>query len=283
MIERRKRETIIISTRKRTFYNLINLIIFAVIIASVYFINIAISELDNMVTESQQTVQQIWREQARRTLSDLRQQFLLEVQDETLNPYDELAVQKWASIHLNGVRNGGETSDGFMIEMKSEKFIWDGSPDCSKPEFITNGRYMKDEAALHSRPDLAEIALDEMRKIYTTNSNSNVYWVFDNSPELLEFTIIPTDTLGFNGETYTEAGIRNKDYKSYLICLGTQADEIQKPFAPFDTKVAEMKNYLYMSMYTIIIGGIGFMFWYLFKDFKYGREGKKEIRDNKKG
>ncbi|MCX7871593.1 MAG: hypothetical protein N2485_08550, partial [bacterium] len=125
------------------------------------------------------------------------------------------------------------------------------SPDCAKPEFLVNGRYMKDEAQMHKNPSLALKMLDEMRKMYSTiYENYNYYWEFDNSPELLEWIIIPNDKFGFNEEPYTNGGIKNSKYVSYILVLGTQKDEIMMPYQEI---FKNFDNIIFISRIIIII------------------------------
>lgn len=218
-------------TKKRILFNLLNVVFLAVCLFSISYIYSIEKTIINVKNELELSIEKEWREQAKRTLKDLKNQFLLEVQINKMNPYDEYQVQQWALININGIRNGGLTSDAFMIRMPDEKFIWDGSPDCSKPEFLKNGRYMIDEPSMHQDPVLAQKILDEMRKIYSTvDGNYNYYWQFDDSQELLEWVIIPDDAFGFNYETYTKQGIKNNKYVSYILILGTQKDEIMSNF-----------------------------------------------------
>ncbi|MCX8074116.1 MAG: hypothetical protein N2749_00830 [Clostridia bacterium] len=219
--------------KRKIINNTLNIIIFIICliaINAIFYFNIYIY---NTKTQYISTIKKEWRIQAKRTLIDLKDQFLLEAKLGKLNPHDEREVQEWAMININGVRNGGETGDPFLIRMPDEKFIWDGSPDCAKPEFLINGRYMKDEPYLHKNPSQAEKMLNNMRKLYsTTNGDYDNYWEFDDSPELLEWIIIPNDNLGFDNEPITKGGIKNKNYISYILVLGTQTDEIMELHQP---------------------------------------------------
>lgn len=57
-------------------------------------------------------------------------------------------VEEWSKDNLANVLNGGPTCDGFMVNLGNENFFWDGSHDIAKPEFISKGRFLKDEPAL---------------------------------------------------------------------------------------------------------------------------------------
>jgi hypothetical protein len=76
--------------------------------------------------------EELARSSARRTLQVLKGELLDSIKAGEVDPYSNESLQSWARRYLDPIRNLTETSDGFMIEMGSEEFIWDGSPDCAK-------------------------------------------------------------------------------------------------------------------------------------------------------
>lgn len=188
------------------------------------------------------TIEQTWREQARRTLTDLGDQFVAGVDDKTIDLKNDSTINHWSSINIAGVRNGGNTSDAFLIKMPEELFEWDGSTDCAKPEFLIYGRYLKDEPALHKNPDLAWKVVTELRKMYNTKAGDNQYWLFDDSPELLEWRVIPKETKGFEGQPLTIGGAVNPKYVAFVLVLGTQQDEIMKPYESTFNTLTKIEN-----------------------------------------
>ena len=178
-----------------------------------------------------------WRQQAKRTLQTMTCQFDLDLTNGAVDANDNMSLQNWAKRNLADVRNGGPTSDGFMIRIYYEngklvgKFIWDGSPDCAKPSFILNDRYLTDEPEMHVDSKQAQYICDQMLLGQSTlNTNNDYWWNFDGSPEFLEWDVRPVGTSGFYEEPPTIGGINNEKYNKILICLGTQTDEINKPF-----------------------------------------------------
>lgn len=228
--------------KRKTTQHLLNIIVFAlclVMVVTGYKITLDVGNIQNNI---QNTIIQTWREQARRTLLDLKEQFITGVNDGTIDIDNDPSINHWSSINLAGIRNGGNTSDGFLIKMPQELFEWDGSADCAKPEFLIHGRYLKDEAVLHQRPDLAMNIINEMRKLYDTKSGDNRYWQFDDSKEHLEWIIIPKETKGFDNEPLTIGGAINPNYRAFIMVLGTQEDEIMQPYEAQLNKLTNIQN-----------------------------------------
>jgi len=141
-------------------------------------------------------------------------------------------LQLWAKRNISGVLNGGNTGEAFMINLSNEKFIWDNSPICDTPQFITNGRYMKDESELHVDKIQASTVISKMRQgISTINTYDKNWWNVDGSPEYLEWIVIPSGFLGFGDESKTTGGVKNGNYHKVLIALGTQKDEVEATFS----------------------------------------------------
>lgn len=230
---------------KKNIYiqNIINVIVFGICLGVVFFGTLIVTNLKNTEENMKTHIEQEWRQQAKRTLANIQDQFMYDVNHGTVDPSDELSLQEWAKRNISGVLNGGPTGDMFMINLGNEKFIWDGSPDCAKPEFITNGRYMKDEAPMHYDKDKALEILDKMRLAQSTlNTNDNYSWNFDGSPEYLEWVVIPPGSLGFNSEPATIGGVKNKNYSKLLIALGTEKDETESTFAKDFTTIETAIN-----------------------------------------
>jgi hypothetical protein len=238
------------------FFIAIHLLVFGMGAILLFANHLNIMEVRQTKEKVIYATEQAWREQARTTLKEVGVRFDEDVASGALNPNDRFALQEWCKKNISGLRNGGPTGDGFVIEIGSEIFIWDGSPDCAKPIFIINGRYMKDEAQMHQRPDLAEKALDLMRLGVDTTANDNYYWQFDDSKELLEWIVKPSGMNGFNGEPRTIGGVNNTNYSKILIQLGTQEDEILKPYQ-------ETFDRLEYTEYRLILVSVGVVIFYV--------------------
>lgn len=209
--------------------HLLNIFAFVLCISISVVGSYCVSTINKTKAEAKENLEIQQRQQARRTLSYLRDMLIRDIKEDEVDVKNKSQVQTWFRDHVSGVLNGGDSGDVFVIELGSEQFIWDGSPDCAKDEFLTNGRFMKDESQYHQRPDLAVKALDKMRLGIDTKEGDNNYWQFDDGKEYLEWVVIPVDKLGFDNEPYTIGGIKNPNYNKILIQLGTQEDEAMKP------------------------------------------------------
>lgn len=249
-------------SKKRYVQNIFNVVAFLICL-SIAFIGVKIvTNLESTKENVKAHIEQEWRQQAKRTLANIQDQFMYDLNLGLVDPNDELSLQDWAKRNISGILNGGNTGDAFMINLSNEKFLWDGSPDCSKPEFITNGRYMKDESTLHLYPEQAELILNKMRLAQSTlNTLDNYWWNFDGSPEYLEWVVIPPGSLGFNNEPITNGGVKNPKYGKILIALGTQEDEVQstfqKDFSAMDNSIELTQIFVSVSilicMFNLII------------------------------
>lgn len=240
--------------KSRYLQNLINVVVFAVCVCIIIVGNNICNNIKQTKSDMKANIEKEWRQQAKRTLANIQDQFMYDLNHGLVDPSDELSLQNWAKRNISGVLNGGATGDMFMINLGNEKFIWDGSPDCAKPEFITNGRFMKDESPMHQDPTQAELILNKMRLAQSTlNTEDNNWWNFDGSPEYLEWVVIPPGSLGFNSEPTTIAGVKNSNYSKILIALGTQEDEIESTFQKnFDTLESTLN--LVQLFVTVSIG-----------------------------
>lgn len=251
--------------KKRIIYNLISLFIFIFLFFSGLFSLHLEQQITNNITTRRTIVEEQWRQQARTTLQGLKDDFLVKVSKKEIDPFDDREVQKWASSALKSIRNGGPTGDCFLVDMSDEELLWNPSPDMNQ-NLPTQYLYLEDTLELFHDPNSGEEVYEEMRKLYTTTSNSQNQWSFDESPEFLEWVIIPTDGLGFNSEPLTKNGKRNEKFKAYLLTLGTQQDEIFSPFVELEKSQLKDKNYLLVFNLFLLVFGIYFIVWFIYKD-----------------
>lgn len=87
--------------------------------------------------------EELARSNARSILQVLKGQLLDSIKSGEVDPYSDESLSKWASKYLDQIRNLTENSDGFMIELGSERFIFDGSTNCMKK--LSGIRTMRDE------------------------------------------------------------------------------------------------------------------------------------------
>jgi hypothetical protein len=244
-------------------YQVLNTVIFVSIIMIAIISAGIVTNINRLSKDTEMAIEQSWREQSRRTLQSLKNELLTEINSERVDPMSDKDLQEWAKVYLSDVRNGGETSDGFMIEMGQEKFIWDGSPDCSVAS-ADKARYIKDNPPFHTKPILAEKAYAQMRQGFDTTSGMNNYWMFDDSYELLEWINIPAPRRGFYGQDMTKYGIKNQNYRGILIQLGTQKDEIMKPYTAIFEAGKRTKQLIYLLCSGVLIISIMFLFFLIY-------------------
>lgn len=228
--------------RNKITQNVINLIVF-LICAGIILLGLGVIKGFNSIESNlPKIIEKTWRVQARRTLNDVRDNFNMDVKSGVINPSDELSIQNWSKRNIAGIINGGPTGDIFVINLGNEKFLWDGSPDCARPEFITNGRYMKDESVLHKDKTQAEKMIEMMKLANDTHEGDDYWWNFDGSPEYLEWVVVPAGKLGFGDEPSTNGGIKNLKYSKILIQLGTQKDEVEAPYRYIFENINKLKG-----------------------------------------
>lgn len=251
--------------RKRYIQNTVNIIVMFICICIIFAGTTITKNLQETKANIKSNIEKEWRQQAKRTLLNIQEQFMYDIDNKIVDPANELSLQQWAKRNISGVLNGGPTGDTFMINLGNEKFIWDGSPDCAKPEFIENGRFMKDEPKLHQDQERAEFILSKMRLAQSTiNTNEEYWWNFDGSPEYLEWIVIPPGTLGFNTEPITINGVKNANYSKILIALGTQEDEIEstfeKDFQAIDENIYYIKIFMCLCIFVCFSNLIIYVF-----------------------
>lgn len=240
--------------KNRIINNIINAVVFCICLSIVALGSNITNNLENSKASIKANIEKEWRQQAKRTLANIQDNLMYDMNHGVVDPLNEYSLQNWAKRNLSGVLNGGQTGDAFMINLGDEQFIWDGSPDCAKPEFITNGRYMKDEADMHYDKEQARIILDKIRLAQSTlNTEDNYWWNFDGNPEYLEWIVIPPGTLGFDYESYTVGGVKNPNYNKILIALGTQQDEIESTFSNDFTTIDKTINEVHIFIVASIL------------------------------
>lgn len=252
------------TTKRKFILNIVNFLIFGSLIFLILFSSNIIEVSKEHTDQRNAVVEQIWRDQLRVTLLDIKEQFLLDLTDGLVDPFNEQSVQHWAELRLSGRKISGPNGDSFVICFPSERVVWDNSTDISGDHDI---RYLGDVLSQHQNPSLAIKVYNEMRKLYTTTRYSSNTWNFDGSPEFLEWVIIPTERGGFNNEPKFIDGQLNPDYRVLLIGYGIQKDEIIKPFAQMDRVIDIQTQRLIFLNYFLTIGGIVFVFWIFYLEF----------------
>lgn len=262
MAEAEKKKCFGVTKKKRIFFNIINALVCAGLAAVILLSSTTLQAIDQTKAERQKIVELTWRQQLRTSLVDMKTQFLADMEAGLLDPHDKASVQKWADARIAGRKISGPGGDGFIIEFHSEEIIWDNSPDTSTNTI----RHLSDRLEQHQDKALAASVYAKMRKIYSTDAYSRIYWNFDGSPEFLEWVILPTDSRGFDNEPFTVGGLKNPNYHSFLLGYEIQSDELYKPYAELDAQCERQKTNVIIMNYLVTFGGIIFLFWFLYRE-----------------
>lgn len=236
-------------------------------------INLAIYEerqLNNTSDNIKTIIEQSWRSQARRTLSDLRDQFNYSVQEGKLDPGNKGDLESWSKNNLSGITNGGRTSNAFMVELGTDGVLWSSPKDYNKDSVVNLNDFMSNQSKVKDllkknnilyppvidstylnglklsnvnifkqmyKDGLIDVdytgisqIISSMNLGYDTSSGDNYSWNIYGGREWLEWIVIPSGKLGFDHESYTVDGKLNKKYSKILIKLGTLEQEAIKPF-----------------------------------------------------
>lgn len=129
------------------------------------------------------------------------------------------------------------TGDMFAFNLRTLEFVFDPSLDC----FVEGGKYMttESECKLHQNPAKCEEVLKVMTTGYDSDISQRHWWKFDNAREYLEWTILPSEGVGFDG--LPRGGILKPN--QILLAQGVQEDELWSRYASF----------------RVILYGIGFL------------------------
>ncbi len=256
------------STKDKIKYNIMMIAVILFTVLMLFLNNLAIEQINNSITIRNNIIEETWREQGRSVLQDLKTQFLSDQKNLDINTLDTQSVQEWAKIRLSGVTVGGSTGTLFLIDLSNNQYVWDDFPGLDKlnetGKVITladSYKYFYDELG-------ALKTFKNMSQIYSTNAASHNTWNLDGSESLLEWIIIPSDGLGFNNEAPIIDGVKNPNYKAYLLGVSIQKDEILEPYQPVNISDTTVINLLTGFNYAITIGGILIIFVLLYGDIK---------------
>ena len=129
------------------------------------------------------------------------------------------------------------SGDMFAFNLRTTEFVFDPSLDC----YVEGGKKMTadSECGLHQDPERCKVVMREMLGGYDSDISKLNWWKFDNAREYLEWTILPNETMGFDG--VQRGGILKPN--QVLLAQGVQEDELWARYSGF----------------RIIVYGIGFL------------------------
>ena len=119
------------------------------------------------------------------------------------------------------------TGDMFAFNLRTTEFVFDPSLDC----FVEGGKYMtkESECKLHKDPKKCEEVMTVMYTGYDSDISHMNWWQFDNAREYLEWTILPSERIGFDG--LVRGGILKPN--QVLLAQGVQEDELWARYSHF--------------------------------------------------
>lgn len=117
--------------------------------------------------------------------------------------------------------------DMFAFNLRTTEFVFDPSLDC----FVEGGKYMtkESECTLHNNPKKCEEVMPKMLTGYDSNIEDMNWWKFDDAREYLEWVVLPSEKMGFDG--LQRGGILKPN--QVLLVQGVQEDELQARYRNF--------------------------------------------------
>lgn len=129
------------------------------------------------------------------------------------------------------------TGDMFAYNLRTLDFVFDPSLDC----YVEGGKKMTtdSECTLHQDQLQCRDVIRVMNTGYTSDISQRHWWKFDDAKEYLEWVILPSDSVGFDG--IPRGGILKPN--QILLAQGAQEDELWSRYAGF----------------RVVLYGIGFL------------------------
>lgn len=251
--------------RKRRKINII--LITGVILYSVllFLSTIILGYMNDFNSNLKKTLEQSWRQQARMTLNDVINKLDYEVKQGTIDPNNIEQVAKWCKINYSGIRNGGDLSDGFVVELYSERIIEDKLIDASKDDSCI--KYL-DEIQIDNNDYVVQIqsVVDKIKLSVDSGYGDNNYWISNNVEEWLEWKIYPMNTLGDDGYLTKDDTISSKNNK-YVFVLGTNSDEIYSYYNNIFITIEMVNNIVSIILAVALASLISFILYTTYTEF----------------
>ena len=130
-----------------------------------------------------------------------------------------------------------QTGDMFAFNLRTLDFVFDPSLDC----YVEGGKKMtaESECELHQDPEKCKAVMKEMLGGYDSDIHKLNWWKFDDAREYLEWIILPSEKVGFDG--VQRGGVLKTN--QVLLAQGVQEDELRARYSGF----------------TIVLYGIAFL------------------------
>ena len=120
-----------------------------------------------------------------------------------------------------------QTGDMFAYSLRTLDFIFDPSLDC----YVEGGKKMTtdSECTLHKDQEVCKSVMTLMNTGYNSDISQRTWWKFDNSREYLEWIVLPSERIGFDG--ISRGGILKPN--QVLLAQGVQEDELWDRYRGF--------------------------------------------------
>ena len=170
-----------------------------------------------LTTASHYYIEKKARECARQSLEQVRTC--------TANSKEDGIIDKLA-ICAKGVRTT-TTGDIFAYNTVTRQFVFDASTDCHTE--ATMRMTAESICSVHADPSACVEAMHRMDMGVDSSKEHHAQWLFDDSPELLEWVVYPDNS---GGVRWLNTGDSVKE-EQIVIALGVQLDELNQSFAVF--------------------------------------------------
>ena len=119
------------------------------------------------------------------------------------------------------------TGDMFAYSLRTLDFVFDPSLDC----YVEGGKKMTadSECTLHKDPEICKQAMAVMNTGYNSDIHMRAWWQFDDAREYLEWVVLPSERMGFDG--VPRGGILKPN--QVLLVQGVQEDELWDRYRGF--------------------------------------------------
>lgn len=232
----------------------------AILLFSGYTINV----IKHYKSDLQSTIEERKRADARLLLKDAIDRFDHDIKTKQVDPSSLESVSQWANYNFLGLRNGSSTSDGFIIELGTERFVCDASFNGKVSSFRT----VEEDIESHYNPSLAKEAYNKIKLGLSSIQGDNVTCNDDGSPEWLEWVVYPTTvSIGVNDEPKSVDGTKNSKYRKYIFVMRTQESET---FAPYEIIFYTMKYMIftiYILLFILLIFIICILFYMVYHEY----------------
>lgn len=119
------------------------------------------------------------------------------------------------------------SGDMFAFDLRTKEFVFDPSLDC----FVEGGKYMTpgSECELHKDKATCKTVLKVLTSGYSSDSNTKVWWKFNDGREFLEWIVLPNEGIGFDG--VARGGVIRP--KQVVLVQGVQENELLARYSHF--------------------------------------------------